>query len=146
MAEYSKQFEVCVRAVIIKTGKILVCWHKINKHYFFPGGHVEYGESAEKALARELKEELDIKVKKISFMGVGENVYRRGKKRHHEINLVFQVFADKVKDRSQEDYMDFFLFSRKEFTEKQVLPLSLQKRVIKWFNNKRLFWIGKIRD
>ncbi len=57
MATLKKHFEVCVRGVIIRRGKILVCRHKEKKYYFFPGGHIDFGETAEAALLRELKEE-----------------------------------------------------------------------------------------
>lgn len=41
-----KKVEVLVRAIIQIQGKILVC-RKIGKdYYFFPGGHVDFGESA----------------------------------------------------------------------------------------------------
>jgi len=62
--QYRNELEICVRAVIRKRGKILVCWHKLKKYYFFPGGHLDFGETAESALIRELKEELDIRIKK----------------------------------------------------------------------------------
>jgi len=143
-----KQFEICVRGVIQKQNKILVCWHKEKKHYFFPGGHIEFGESAKKALIRELKEELDIVVKKLSFIGTVENIYieKRDKYKehlgkHHEINLVFSVSAEKVKDKSLEDHIDFFFLDTKQFAKRRVLPLTLKKQVLKWLKDRKNFWI-----
>jgi ADP-ribose pyrophosphatase YjhB (NUDIX family) len=141
LEKHHQGFEVCVRAVIINRGRILVCWHRLNKHYFFPGGHVEHGELAEKALARELKEELDIKVKKTSFIGLTENIYQE----KHEINLVFRVLADEVKDKSREDHLDFVFLSLAEFKTKQVLPVSLQKSVVKWMKDKKIFRVCEVR-
>ena len=143
-----KQFEICVRGIIQKQGKILVCWHKKKKHYFFPGGHIEFGESSKKALIRELKEELSIVVKKLSFVGIAENIYierqdkhkeHRGK--HHEINLVFSVLAEKVKDKSLEDHIDFFFLDIGQFAKKRVLPLILKRQVLKWLKGRKNFWI-----
>ncbi|MBU4466851.1 NUDIX domain-containing protein [Patescibacteria group bacterium] len=158
MEKRNQNIEVCARAVIMNQGRILICWHKLNNHYFFPGGHVEYGELAEKALSRELKEELDIKIKKALFIGLTENIYsdydisggparyeQKGEP-HHEINLVFQVFTDKVKDKSMEDYIDFSFFSQKEFRTKRVLPPSLQKSVLKWLKDKKTFRICEVRS
>lgn len=145
MNKHNHNFEVCVRAAIFNRGRILVCWHKAKKHYFFPGGHVEYGEEAKDALQRELKEELGIKVKKMSFIGITENIYQESEKPHHEINLVFQVFADETKDKSEEDHIDFVFFSEKEFKEKEILPISLQKSVIKWLKDKKVFWASETR-
>ena len=53
-----------VAAVIERDGRILICQRKSGgKHalkWEFPGGKVEPGEDAESALARELREELQI--------------------------------------------------------------------------------------
>ena len=151
MNKYKNQFELCVRGIIKQRGKILVCWHKEKKYYFFPGGHIDFGETAETALVRELKEELDIIVKKLSFIGIVENIYiekqdkhkeHRGK--HHEINLVFNVSAGKVKDKSLEDHIDFLFLDKRDFQKEKVLPISLQKNVIKWLRNKKVFWASQI--
>ncbi len=151
MGNRKKQFEVCVRGIIRRRGKVLVCWHKEKKYYFFPGGHVDFGETAETALIRELKEELDITVKKLSFAGIVENIYierqnkhkeHRGK--HHEINLAFSVLADRVRDKSLEDHIDFIFLDKKEFQKEKVLPTSLQKNVIKWLKDKKIFRGGHI--
>lgn len=141
----ANNFEICVRAIIQNKSKILVCWHKKEKFYFFPGGHIKQGEAAEPALIRELKEELDIKVKRLSFIGITENIYQGKRQRHHEINLVFSVSAEKVKDKSLEDHIDFVFFNKKEFQKEKVLPVSLQKSVIKWLKNKKIFWTSQSR-
>ncbi|MDD3607942.1 MAG: NUDIX domain-containing protein, partial [Candidatus Moranbacteria bacterium] len=62
MNNKSENFEICSRAIIIKNRKILLPKPKDENWYFFPGGHVEFGEKAEDALRRELKEELDVLV------------------------------------------------------------------------------------
>lgn len=142
-----KNIEICVRAVIKSEGGVLVCWHKEKKYYFFPGGHVEFGETAEFALIRELKEELDIAVEKLSFIGVVENIYIEKKDRHkehrgkhHEINLAFNVLVERVKDKSLEDHIDFTLLSKKEFAQEKIYPLALKKAVVEWLKNKKNFW------
>jgi len=76
----NKKIEVLVRAIIQKKGKILIC-KKIGKdyrgknYYFFPGGHLDFGESAKEALKRELMEELGLKIKKSSFIGISEHLF-----------------------------------------------------------------------
>lgn len=140
----NKEFEICVRGIIQKQGKILVCKNKVKNYYFFPGGHIDFGESTKNALIRELKEELNISIKKISFIGAMENIFREEEKKHHEFNLVFSVKVEKVKDKSMEDHLGFFFFNTKQFSKKRVLPIALTKAVLKWLKDKKPFWASKI--
>lgn len=140
---YENKFEVCVRAVIKYQGRILVCWHKKHKYYFFPGGHIELGEKAEEALIRELKEELNISIKKSLFIGTVENLYFHDGQKHYEINLVFSVLVNKVSDKSLENHIDFVLMDRKRFVREKIFPVALKKTVIKWLKNKKIFWASQ---
>ncbi|MFH1192790.1 MAG: NUDIX domain-containing protein [Candidatus Jorgensenbacteria bacterium] len=136
-------FEFCARAVIERRGKVLACWSRAGNHYFFPGGHVNFGETAEEALSRELKEELKIKIGKMKFIGTNENIYTENKKRHHEINAVFSVAAASVSEKSREDHIDFTFMTREEFKKSKVLPLVLQKAVLGWLKDRKLFWASR---
>ena len=140
MTDHKNQFEICVRAIIRRGNKILVCIGKKSGIYFFPGGHIEYGETAEAALKRELKEELNIRLKKASFMGTVENIYKEDGQKHHEINLVFDCAVDKIHSQSQEEHIDFTLLNKNEFARIKVLPITLHKNVMKWMKNKKMFW------
>ncbi|MBL7156388.1 MAG: NUDIX domain-containing protein [Candidatus Pacebacteria bacterium] len=144
MNKYKNKFELCVRAIIQDDDRILVCKRKDKDYYFFPGGHIDFGESAESALVRELKEELNISIKKLSFIGTVENIFIQDNEKHHEINLVFNVLVAKAKDKSEEDHIDFFFFDKKRFLKEEVLPIALQKTVIKWLENKKMFWASQI--
>ncbi|MEI6886886.1 MAG: NUDIX domain-containing protein [bacterium] len=48
---------VRVRIVIIKNNKLLVQYRKDKDHYFYVGGHLEYGETIGDACIREIAEE-----------------------------------------------------------------------------------------
>jgi len=141
MNEYKDKFELCARGIVQKENKILVCKRKDKDYYFFPGGHIEFGETAEQALIRELNEELEILVKKVSFIGMGENIFNQEGQKYHEINLVFEVLADEVEDKSREDEIDFFFFDKERFIKEEVLPISLKEAIIKWQKDKKLFWL-----
>jgi 8-oxo-dGTP diphosphatase len=58
--------EVVCGVILDRNGKVLACRRAADRHlgglWEFPGGKVEDGESPEKALARELLEELGISV------------------------------------------------------------------------------------
>ena len=89
-----KNVEICVRAIIQSKGRILVCWHKEKRYYFFPGGHVDFGEMAESALSRELKEELDIdiEVEEHDFFMTVQHQYP-------DFEIIMHSFICKVKDK-----------------------------------------------
>jgi ADP-ribose pyrophosphatase YjhB (NUDIX family) len=140
------QFEVCIRTIIQSRGKILVCLHKEKGYYFFPGGHLEFGEKIGKALLREIKEELGMKIKKFSFIGLVDNIYEEEGKRHHEINLVFHVIPEKIVSESREDHISFFFFDKKRFKKEKVLPIALKKAILKWQKNKKFFWASQIKE
>jgi len=84
--------EIIARAVILRGGKVLLCGPKDGDYLYLPGGHVEAGERASDAAARELREELGAEVRVGSLMLVHEHSFTDGKgRRHHEVNLVFHV-------------------------------------------------------
>lgn len=138
-----KKIDVLVRTIIGIDGKILVCKKRGKKYYFLPGGHVEFGESAKEALKREIKEELGLNIKKCSFIGGSEHQFVEGGKKYHEINLAFQTVVDKIKTESKEDHLQFFLFNKKQLAQQTVLPEVLKKALLKWFRNKKLFWVSQ---
>ena len=68
--------------------------------YFLPGGHIEHGESAEKALLRELVEETGAQSCIKRFLGCLEYSFEPGqnsKCHNHEYNLVFEAAAETLK-------------------------------------------------
>jgi len=139
-----EKIDILVRAIIQKDKKILVC-KKIDKdYYFFPGGHVDFGESAKRALNRELKEELDLSFKKCQFIGGSEHRFIEDGKKYHEVNLVFKVFTNKVVTESKEDHLQFFLMSENQLKKEKVLPRILKDAILKWICDKKLFWVSGI--
>lgn len=66
MTSPSRTLQV-VAAVIVRDGAVLACRRAAHKdaagRWEFPGGKVEAGEAPEAALARELREELDVEVR-----------------------------------------------------------------------------------
>lgn len=72
-----KKIEV-VAAVIFKEGKFLATQRGSGEYedmWEFPGGKVEYGESAEYALKREIREELNVDVSLKEFLCTIEYEY-----------------------------------------------------------------------
>lgn len=68
------------RAIIVDNNKILVMkrrklnhLNQIVEYYAVPGGGLEEGETKEDAVIRELKEEMNIDIELIDYLGVDEN-------------------------------------------------------------------------
>lgn len=68
------QIEIRIEGIIFNREEmLLLVEHEKNgkKYWVLPGGHLEYGETFEECLKRELKEELsirDVEVKKLLFL------------------------------------------------------------------------------
>ena len=139
-------FEICARAVILKDGKILLCKRKNRSYYFFPGGHVEFGEKAEDTLKREIKEEINAEISKIEYIGTVENVFNDTDEgaRHHEINLVFSAEIEKTEASALESWLEYAWLAIPEFEKSEVKPSTLKKSVRQWLGDKKTFWGSEI--
>lgn len=139
MPEYSKDFEVIARAVIVKDGRILLCRGKGKDYYFFPGGHVEKGERMEDALKRELYEEIGADAVQMTFIGAVENIFKDSSLRH-EINLVFETEVSGNSYESQEDHLEFEFLALDDLQASEVLPATMKEAVAKWLGDRKKFW------
>ena len=127
-----QNFEIIARAVILDNNRILLCKRKDRDYSFLPGGHVEFGESSESALARELSEELGVSVTRAKFIGVLENIFTQDGTKRHEVNLVFEVSLDRISDKSAEDHIEFYFADIKKLANENLLPVALKKTLIDW--------------
>lgn len=85
-------FKLRVCGVVMKNNKILALKASSFDGYCFPGGHIELGELSEKALLREMKEELNVDVKVEHLICVNENVFTNSKgTTSHEIAYYYLV-------------------------------------------------------
>ena len=139
MSGNPKLIEVIARAVCIREGCILLCHGKGKANTYLPGGHIEYNESAEEALIRELVEELGQKAKIRYFLGAVEHTFTSKGKRCCEINLVFQVdipsIADSTHPRSCEDHIEFLWHPLNKLDTSKLEPFVLTKVVPAWLHN-----------
>ena len=107
---FSDEKRIChfrVAGVLLRNGKIFLQSEK--DVYALPGGHVNFGETAENALVRELKEEAGASVSCERLLWVEENFWKWGDKDAHGISFYYLMsltddttlpddFAEYVKD------------------------------------------------
>ena len=84
-----------VIAVIKKENKVLAipCYDSVKneKFYRLPGGGIEFGETFEQALKREIKEEIGANIIIGKQLGVFENIFIFNGKQGHEIIIAYEA-------------------------------------------------------
>lgn len=108
-----------VDGIILKGNKILLTKRKIypfQGYWVLPGGHVEYGEKVEKAVLREIKEEVGVSVKIEKLVGVYSGPKRDP--RYHTVSVVYLLEKGKGKIRLSHEASEFKYFSLKNLPEK----------------------------
>jgi len=115
----SKLFEVPVKAVVLKDGKVLVLKRasgniRSAEKYDFPGGTVEQGESVINALDREIKEEtnLIVEVGPVIFVSDSEKEYaldeeRKNKIKTFTIGIGFLAFYKNGEVKLSDEHQSF---------------------------------------
>lgn len=121
--------EVIARAVIRRGGSVLLVQEIAEGYWFFPGGHVDPGETPEDAVVRELREELDVGATVEGVLGELPNSWVRDGLEHHEVNHVFAVDIDATDPVSQEPHLAAGWCRLDELTTADVRPRPLAELV-----------------
>lgn len=87
----ARPIELIARGVVVHEGCVLLCRSLSHGYAYLPGGHVEFGEQAARALERELEEEIGLPARVGRCLLVTEERFDVGGVLHHEINIVFHV-------------------------------------------------------
>ena len=95
-----------VAGIIYKNNKFIIAQRNLNKSqgglWEFPGGKVEKYESYERALIREIKEELNADIEVNEY--IGESIYQYPEK---DIKLIFykaKLLSDRIELLEHESY------------------------------------------
>jgi 8-oxo-dGTP pyrophosphatase MutT (NUDIX family) len=106
------RIRVVVLGVFLNHGKILVFQGRDNiknENFFRPlGGGVEFGETSQDALIREIREELGLEIKEPRYLGTLENIFVYQGEPGHEIVLIYDAkFVDpKVYEETNLNYVE----------------------------------------
>ncbi len=87
----SNQIEFLSRGLIRHGDFVLLCRNTKHNYHYLPGGHVEFGESAADALAREFMEEAGQPITIGPTLAIAELRFLQSGRERHELSVVFHV-------------------------------------------------------
>ena len=89
----SEKFNYRVCAVIVHDGKLLAMHDERSPYFYLPGGRVRLGETAESAVLREVKEELNVKAKILRPLWLNQGFFTEDVDglHYHELCVYFLV-------------------------------------------------------
>lgn len=142
--------EIVARAAITSERHILLARRKGADYSFLPGGHVEFGEPASAALARELAEELGVAVEVGRFLGAVEHAWTEPHGPSHELNLVFEVTWPGLNTpaavESAEPHLEFFWQPTDQLAADNLQPWALCDAVPRWLAGEAGGWSSTLRQ
>lgn len=124
-----------IKALIVKDNTFLIIKDLNDNKWELPGGRVNYGEDPNNTLIREIKEELNVKIKVGKFVGM---CYLIKNKNRETVMNVFSAIPnsynfDLTKNPAKESLGEAKFVSKKEFLSKkyQVYHKSLKTLIKK---------------
>ncbi|MDI3496095.1 MAG: hypothetical protein PWQ35_116 [Patescibacteria group bacterium] len=138
MPKIDKKIRALAVVIIKHNNRILVSplYDREKDWHFFRllGGGIEFGERAQEALEREIKEELDKEIVNISLVEVSENIFQYQGKKGHEICFIYQADFKNKADYNIEEFSILDQADRKaiwvelnEENRKKITPIINKK-------------------
>lgn len=85
------KFNFRVAGIAIHNHRILLHTTEKDDFWNLPGGRVEFNESTDQTIKREIKEELDIEIQMSKLLFVNEDFFEYEDKRYHEIGFYYLI-------------------------------------------------------
>ena len=117
--------------VLVRDGKILVQRERGGNEYALPGGHLEDSETFEDAVIREVKEEMNIDVKVIDYVGMNNDMNCEERFYHCEIVGGEIKFGGEELERCcDSNYYEIRWVDVDDIDEDMLRVLDLVRRVV----------------
>ena len=135
------------RGIIVRNNYLLVCKSERGNFVYLPGGHIEYHETAQEALVRELEEETGMTSFIITnYLGCIEYIFNSPSKCHdHEYNFIFRVDSMlKVEDGSirHENNLEMIWISLDNLKDIDLRPYCFKELMSKWLQNENVGYLA----
>ncbi|MGL1930612.1 MAG: NUDIX domain-containing protein [Desulfotalea sp.] len=144
------KFHYLARALIQNKGKFLLARGIGLPNTFLPGGHIELGETAESAIAREITEEFGGKVSIQKFLGAVEHQWPQATKENHEINLIFLADLENADSnfppKSLESHLEFLWVTPESLSSVDLQPYPLVRCIQDYVKTNECFWGSTMGD
>jgi NAD+ diphosphatase len=95
-----------------------------------PGGFIDLGETAEKAIAREIQEELNLTINKMEFVGTFTNKYIFGEIEYQTLDLVFNCIVESFQTLQVADDVSGFDFRDPASVDISEIGLDSIKKIV----------------
>ncbi len=136
--------EIVVRGVLLSEGALLLVRKKGAPYTFLPGGHVAFGETAEEALVREIREEVGQRPTVGEYLGTVEHAFREAGEDHHELNLLFRLALKGASCQSapvsREHWLEFLWHPLDSLKELNLQPYPLWDLLPQWLIGEGSGW------
>lgn len=101
-----------------------------------PGGFIDYHESGEEGLARELKEELNLDIEKFTYMQSFPNEYKYKEVQYYTLDQIYIARIEQVPHlQAADDISDFIWVKPKDIEMDKIALKSIKKAVSYYISN-----------
>ena len=125
------------RAIIIENDRLLVFFRRKNidgkviTYYALPGGHVEIGETNEECVVRELKEEMNLDIKVLDY--VGKMVIDNQEENYYYCEIVggeLKFGGEELERCNSNNYYEIRWLSLLELDDSKIRAIDLVRKVL----------------